>query len=115
MNGRAHNLEVGRRLRDQGATDTLAADHAPHRSYAGLVRDSIEHYAAAGVPFTSEDVLDRITRLHPDALAHSPNVLPAAFRAASAANVIKFTGRITQSSRASRHASVIRIWQGAAA
>lgn len=106
-------MSAGTDLRDQGVDAVLAADQSILRGYGDLARDSIEHYAAAGVPFSAEDVRDHVAREHPDAEPHSPNVLPACFSGARASGLIRAIG-FRPATRPSRHGSVIRTWIGAA-
>lgn len=67
---------------------------------------AIETLAASGLPFTSHEVLD-LGVPDPD----HPNRWGALFRAADAAGLIRPIG-YQQSTRPSRHGSVVRVWVG---
>lgn len=100
-------MSTGTELRDAGTEAVLAADVAPHRGFAEHVEDALAFLIASPEPFTAEDVRDMIPDHAPE--PHSANVLPAVMSGARAAGRIRAVG-YTQSSRASRHAGVIRIW-----
>lgn len=106
-------MTTGELLRDQGIADVLAADSAPHRGYADLVDAAIAHFTAADIPFSAEDVRDHIEREHPEAVAHSPNVLPGCFGRASRAGLIVPVG-VTKPTRATRHGNRNLVWKATA-
>ena len=107
---------TGLDLRDAGVAATLAADTAAHRDAAPTIREAVEALAATGRPFTAEDVRGRIAG-DPHVvreIGERTNLLPAVFSAAAGAGTIRAIG-YTRATRRSRHASVLRIWQGVAA
>lgn len=107
---------TGLDLQGVGVTAALAADTAAHRGAAPAIRDAVAALAASGRPFTAEDVRERIAA-DPHVsrqVAERTNVLPAVFSAAASAGTIRAIG-YTRATRRSRHASVLRIWQGVAA
>lgn len=103
---------TGQELRTEGTEAVLAADTAPHRDYAALVHEAIDWYVGHGLTFDAEDVRRFITTEHPDAVAHSPNVLPAVFGAEARAGRIEAIGMV-KPTRASRRHSRNLVWQGA--
>lgn len=107
-------MSTGKELRAQGWGDVTAADTAPHRMYGDLVRDALDKLIAAKIPFTAEDVRTAISEAHPEAVAHSPNLLPAVIGGYASAGRIEAVG-ITHATRRSRRASRNLVWQGAAA
>ena len=76
-------------LRDQGITDTLAADTAPHRCYAQLVREAVT--AMHGQDVTSDTIRAWIETHHPDARPHHPNVIPGAMHMLARAGRLRRT------------------------
>lgn len=105
-------MSTGAALRDQGIADVLAADTSPIRGYGDLCTEAIHYLANIGEPFDAEHVRTLVKVTHPDAPEpHSPNVLPGRMQAAAKRGVIRAVG-YTQARRPSRHASVMRIWQG---
>lgn len=95
----------GQQLRDQGITDVLAADTAPHRGYGDMVRDVIER-TPPGVRFSADDVRDQLPA---DARPHHPNVMPSVFGVLASAGVIRRVGDVN-AARRSRHGSRISVW-----
>ena len=107
-------MSAGADMRDQGIADVLAADTSPIRGYGEYVTEAIGYLANTGEQFDAERVRTLVKVTHPEAPEpHSPNVLPARMRAAASRGVIRPVG-FTQARRPSRHASVMRVWQGAA-
>lgn len=104
---------TGQQLREQGISDVLAADTAPHRGYADLVREAIDTLIKSGEPFDAEDVRHLVSERYPTAVAHSPNVLPAVFGAMASAKRITAVG-MRKPTRRSRHYSRNLVWVGAA-
>ena len=101
-------MTTGHALRDQGQAAVLAADVAPHRSYAALVTAAVESFA--GVPFDAEDVRAHIEEHHPDARPHSPNVIGATLGGLAYAGRIRAVG-YRQSTRPTSRCRVLRVWQ----
>lgn len=104
---------TGEDLRNQGWADVQAADTAVHRGYADLIRDAIDALNLTGEPWTAEDVRRWIADRHPEAMPHSPNLLGSVIGAEAAAGRISAVG-LVKPGRASRRASMIRAWVGAA-
>lgn len=100
-------------LRDAGIEAVLAADVALNRNYAELVDQAIDAFVEAGMTFSADDIRDWIERHHPEAEAHSHNVLPGAFGRASRAGRIEPVG-FTKPTRASRHGNRNLVWRAAA-
>lgn len=107
---------TGLDLRNAGIAATLAADTAPHRDAAPFIRQAVEDLASTHREFTAEDVRARIAGNEHVAqeIADRPNLLPAVFSGAANAGLIRAVG-YTRATRRSRHASVMRVWQGVAA
>jgi hypothetical protein len=99
----------GAELRDRGVEAALAADLAGHRLYREDVEAVLDRLAAAGRPFTADDVRAQL----PDDVRErmSPALLPAVIRTASSRDEIRALGYST-SRRASRHHGVHRVWRG---
>lgn len=106
-------MTTGEDLRNQGWTDVQAADTAVHRGYADLIRDAIDALAKDGIPFTAEDARRHIAREHPEAVPHSANLIGSIFGAEARSGRIQAVG-LVKTGRASRRASMIRAWVGAA-
>lgn len=93
-----------RQRRDDG---TAVADHAADVVIRRALADAIEARATTGHTFTSDDI-------HADVgpvLDAWPQLLGARFNAAAKAGLIVRVG-YRQSTRPSRHAAVIAMWQG---
>ena len=101
-------MTTGHALRARGQADVLAADAAPHRSYAALVAEAVEHFD--GIPFDAEDVRAHIEANHPDARPHSPNVIGATLGGLAYAGRIRALS-FRQSTRPSSRCRVLRVWQ----
>ena len=99
---------TGQTLRDAGMADVLAADVAPHRSYAALVAEAVESFT--GLPFDAEDVRAHIEERHPDARPHHPNVIGATLGGLAYAGHIRAIN-FRQSTRPSSRCRVLRVWQ----
>lgn len=95
-------------LKTDGIDAVLAADCAPHRDYAPLVRAAIE--AHRGTTFTSDDAHGWIEARYPDARPHHPSVLSAVFGGAAASGQIVAVG-MTRSTRLSGRARRVLVWQ----
>lgn len=109
-------MTAGIDLKNQGVAATIAADTAANRLASPIIRDSIEAFAAQGQEFTADDVREALAG-NSDvvrALHDRPNLLPAVFSGAAKSGRIEAVG-YTRATRSSRHASVLRIWQGVAA
>ena len=104
-NSRVATLEaLSQLLRDEGiARANAAADHW----WASCFDTAVGYFASTGVPFTADDVRELIPA--PD----HPNRTGARFHAANRAGLIRPTGFALSRSR-SRHAGVLRVWQGIA-
>lgn len=99
---------IGEQLRHTGIEANLAAALAPQRSFREHAELILGRLCRQGRQFTVDDVRQRI----PDGIEpHSPNVLPSLIRLWSSRGAIEPVGWV-RSNRASRHASVNRIWRG---
>lgn len=97
-------------LRDQGISDVLAADCAPHRQYATLAQGVVLAYPS-GWRFNAEDVRADVTNHHPGAPEpHSPGLLGGVIRGLSEQGLIRAVGW-AQSTRASSRCRPVRVWQ----
>lgn len=100
-------MTTGHALRDQGQAAVLAADVAPHRGYADLVRAVVEDFL---IEFTAEDIREVVEDVWPDVQPHSPNVLPAVLGSLASAGRIRAVGH-TRCTRSSRRHGWMRVWQ----
>ena len=101
-------MSTGKQLRDEGMTAVIAADTAPHRSYADHARIVIDRLIGEGRTFTSEDVRQGI----PEGVEpHHPNVLPAVLGSLASAGRIRRVGEY-HSVRASRRYGRNSFWAG---
>ena len=103
-------MTTGTTLRAEGQADVLAADVAGHRRYASLVAEAVEVIGSGGATFTAEDVREWLEATYPDAVPHSPNVLPAQLGGMASARRIVATGHV-QCKRPSRRAGWMRAWR----
>ena len=104
-------MTTAAQLRDAGQADVLAADTAPHRDYASLVREAIaELDEGPDFHFTAEDVRWIVERHYPEVQPHSPNVLPAVLGSLASAGRIRAVGH-TRCTRSSRRHGWMRVWQ----
>ncbi|NKR60221.1 hypothetical protein GS474_15935 [Rhodococcus hoagii] len=88
------------------ADDCLAAEVAIHRTYLEHAQAALDSCIRGAVPFSA----DTVRVLIPAGIEpHHQNVLPALFRAASAARRIVAIGYTTPN-RSSRHGNPNRIW-----
>lgn len=99
-------MTSGLALRDQGVTDTLAADVAVHRGYAELVREAVD---AIGGHLTSDDVRAWIETTYPDARPHSPNVIGGAIMRLAESGRIEPAG-YRPSTRPGARNRIVRVW-----
>lgn len=106
-----------------GADACLSAATAAHRTWADACHTAIAALAAAGAPFTAEDVRALAllnwhqpgqTTIDGQTVGEQPshNVLPAAMNAAATAGTIRTVG-YRPATRASRRGGILRIWAGA--
>ena len=95
-------------LRDQGITDTLAADTAPHRCYAQLIREAVT--AMRGQDVTSDTIRAWIETHHPDARPHHPNVIPGAMHMLARAGRLRRTNEWRESTRTEARGRILRVW-----
>lgn len=91
-------------LRDEGIA---RANENADEWWASCFDAAVGYFASTGVPFTADDVRELIPT--PD----HPNRTGARFHAANRAGLIRPTGFALSRSR-SRHAGVLRVWQGVA-
>lgn len=100
-------MELGQVLRDQGMA---AADQAQPDEWKAAVDVEIARRAAAGVPFTADDV----SAVVGDSPTGSQGAMGARFMAASRRGVIRRVGYVP-SRKPSVHAHPVAQWMGAAA
>ncbi len=107
MKRRRGRERTGEELKLDGVQRALfnADEEWRHAGYA-----AIEFLARSGLPFTSEDVIDRVGMP-----GGHPSCLGALFVAASKKNLIRWTGTLRKNRRPSRHAAVMRVWTGTGA
>lgn len=103
-------MTTGARLRASGQSDVLAADVAPHRNFAAVVREAVEVVGRLRPEFTADMLDDWIAAMYPDARPHHPNVMPAVLGGLAAAGRIEAVGW-HRSPRSSRRHGWGRIWQ----
>lgn len=96
------------RRRDDGMT---AAEHAVLPAWRALVRKAIDDLAAAGTPFTSEDLRARVPP--PEQVGTSPNAIGAMLSGALTRGVVEVIGMRT-SKRPEAHCRRILVYRGAA-
>lgn len=95
-------------LRDQGISDTLAADTAPHRCYAQLVREAVT--AMSGEYVDAETIRAWIAHRYPDAQPHHQNVLSGAIQRLAASGALTPAGWV-DSTRATSRGRPLRLWR----
>ena len=75
--------------------------------------DALHGLARSGIPFTSDDLLDRVG---PPDDSHEPNARNSAigsmFRRAAAEGLITTEGRVVQSRAPHRKGGAVRVWIG---
>lgn len=76
-------------LRDQGWADVQAADVAPHRLYADLIRAAVD---AQPGQFTSDEIHEWIAEHHPGREPHSPNLIGSILGSLACAGRIEAIG-----------------------
>ena len=104
-------MTTARTLADEGTEAVLAADTAPHRDYAALVREAVEFIGAGDWGnFTAEDIRSAVECIHPDVRPHHPNVLGAVFRELAHAGRIRPVGW-TEATRPESRGRALRVWQ----
>lgn len=103
-------MTTGTDLRDHGQESVIAADTAAHRGYGDLIHQAMDELITADVPFSAEDVRDIVTRDHPTAVAHSPNLIGAVMAGYAKRGVITEVG-FTRPRRATRRHSRLLVWQ----
>lgn len=101
----AHLRESGARRRDHGAA---AVDAAVDDEWRTAARARLEQLAAAGEPFTADDVVREV------GIPARPNAVGALFLGASRAGLIVRTGQRDSGTRAAQHARSLPVWKGRA-
>lgn len=94
---------TGAQLRDEGMARALAAEHEAWKERA---TEAVELLAATGQEFTSDHVRDLAGE------PSRPNAIGGILNGAKRNGIITVVG-FAQATRASRHASVMRVWRGA--
>lgn len=100
-------------LRAQGQADVIAADVAAHKQYAKDIRFALSWSIESGVRFTADDIRRRAedyARINGRAFDPAPNLLPALIGGEATAGRIRAVDHV-QSTRTSRRAGWIRVWQ----
>lgn len=82
---------AGLAARDQGFADVQAADVAPHRSFADLIREAI---AAQEGDWSSDDLHDWLDDHYPHRRAHDPNLLPSVIGSLRSARRLRTVGYV---------------------
>lgn len=101
-------MNTGEQLQLNGVQANLAAATAGHRTFREHAETALAAFARSGVSFTADDIRDAIP---PGIEPHSHNVLPSLIRTWAHRDAIRPVGWV-RSNRASRHASVNRVWCG---
>jgi hypothetical protein len=101
--------DTGAELRDRGVEAALAADLAGHRMFRQDVEAVLDRLAAAGRPFTADDVRAELSADVQQRM--SAALMPAVIRTAARREEIRCVG-YTVSARARRHGGVLRVWTG---
>lgn len=101
-------MNTGEQLQFDGVQANLAAATAGHRTFREHAETALAAFARSGVSFTADDIRGAIP---PGVEPHSHNVLPSLIRTWAHRGVIQPVGWV-RSNRASRHASVNRVWRG---
>lgn len=93
----------------RGMEQALRKYHLWKEDFAEAARE----YAEAGIPFTSEDVLDVVGLPSGETGQHKNNAVGAMMYGLARRGLIKKTGRHVQSRRAHSHAAELTQWIGA--
>ena len=108
-------MTTGMDLRDQGVAAVIAADTAAHRCASPYLREAVDAFIEAGLPFSADDIREALAEnvVVRRELANRPNLMPALIANAAKAGRIEAVG-MCRPSRSSRRASRNLVWRAAA-
>lgn len=102
-------MTTGRDLRDAGVASVMAADTAITRLEKDDLVPIVERLAAAGKPFTADDVRNEFPQGWEP---RHPNLMGAVFLSCARAGIIRRVGH-RSSTVAARHSGTHAVWVGA--